>query len=107
MGYVSVSSSSSKASTPAPSPPLPLPPPATLPEGLSQGPLPTMEVHGKPSKEFPVVNLDSEDEDEDWDVPDTSRGEEITSKLFCDLNCDLLGPFDDDKVIVVNDSDEE
>jgi hypothetical protein len=54
-----------------------------------------------------VVNLDSEDEDEDLDAPDTSRDEEIARKLFGDLNCDLLGSPDDGKVIVVSDFYEE
>jgi hypothetical protein len=39
-----------------------------------------------------VVDLSLGEED---DFPDTSRGEEITRKLFGDLNCGLLGPPND------------
>jgi hypothetical protein len=66
-----------------------------------------MDVHGTPSKGFPTVSLDTEDDNEDWNVPDTSWDEEITRKLFSDLNCDLLGLPSDGLVIVISDSEEK
>jgi hypothetical protein len=38
---------------------------------------------------------------------DTSRDEELARKLFGDLNRDILGPPNDGKIIVLNDSDDE
>jgi hypothetical protein len=35
-------------------------------------------------------------------VVDTSRDEEFTRKLFCDLNCDILGLPGDGKIIISN-----
>jgi hypothetical protein len=40
-------------------------------------------------------------------VADTSRDEEFARKLFGDLNCDILGPPGDGKIIVISDSDNE
>jgi hypothetical protein len=40
-------------------------------------------------------------------VADTSRDEELTRKLFGDLNRDILGPPGDGKIIVLSDSNEE
>jgi hypothetical protein len=40
-------------------------------------------------------------------IPDTSRDEEFARRLFGDLNRDVLGPPDDGKVIILNDSNEE
>jgi hypothetical protein len=39
-------------------------------------------------------------------VVDTSRDEEFTRKLFGDLNRDILGPPDDGKIIIIDDSDD-
>jgi hypothetical protein len=66
-----------------------------------------MYEHDEPSKGFSVVNLSSEDEDEDLDALDTSRDEDIVHKLFGNLNRDLLGTPGDGNVIVINDSKEE
>jgi hypothetical protein len=44
---------------------------------------------------------------EEDSVADTSRDEELTRKLFGDLNHDILGPLDDGKIIVLSDSDDE
>jgi hypothetical protein len=44
---------------------------------------------------------------EEDSVADTSRDEELVRKLFGDLNRDILGPPDDDKIIVLSDSDDE
>jgi hypothetical protein len=40
-------------------------------------------------------------------VVDTSRDEEFTRKLFGDLNCDILGPPGDGKIIIVDDFDDD
>jgi hypothetical protein len=40
-------------------------------------------------------------------INDTSHDEEFTRRLFSDLNHDVLGPPDDDKIIILSDSDEE
>jgi hypothetical protein len=44
---------------------------------------------------------------EEDSVADTSRDEEFVSKLFGDLNRDILGPPGDGKIIVISDSDDE
>jgi hypothetical protein len=38
-------------------------------------------------------------------VVDTSRYVKFTRKLFGDLNCDILGPPGDGKIIIIDDSD--
>jgi hypothetical protein len=38
-------------------------------------------------------------------VVDTSRYAEFTRKLFGDLNCDILGPPGDGKIIIIDDDD--
>jgi hypothetical protein len=45
--------------------------------------------------------------DEEDSVADTSWDEELARKLFSDLNHDIIGPPDDDKIIVISDSDDE
>jgi hypothetical protein len=52
------------------------------------------------------VDLASSSGEEDF-FADTSRDEELARKLFDDLNCDILGPPGDDKIIVLSDSDDE
>jgi hypothetical protein len=52
------------------------------------------------------VYLASSSGEEDF-IADTSRDEELTRKLFGDLNRDILGPPDDGKIIVLRDSDDE
>jgi hypothetical protein len=90
------SSSPSKASTPPPSHsgfPLPIQsPPETSSRRLC---LPPCE-QGGPSEPVPIVDLAS-----------SSGKEELTRKLFGDLNRDILGPPDDGKIIVLSDSDDE
>jgi hypothetical protein len=73
-----------------------------LAEGLISG-IAACNERARCPQGFLVVSLDSDDEDKDWDAPDTSQDEEITRKLFGDLNHDLLGPPDDGKEIVVSD----
>jgi hypothetical protein len=52
------------------------------------------------------VDLASSSGEED-SVIDTSWDEELTRKLFGDLNRDILGPPSDGKIIVLSDSDDE
>jgi hypothetical protein len=40
-------------------------------------------------------------------IVDTSRDKELVTKLFSDLNRDILGPPGDDKIIVLDDSDDD
>jgi hypothetical protein len=40
-------------------------------------------------------------------VADTSQDEELTRKLFGDINRDIIGPPGDDKIIVLSDSDDK
>jgi hypothetical protein len=49
----------------------------------------------------------SSSSDEEGLIANTSRDEEFTRRLFGDLNCDVLGPPGDDKIIILSDSDEE
>jgi hypothetical protein len=44
---------------------------------------------------------------EEDSITDTSRDEEFSSKLFGDLNRDILGPPGDGKIIVISDSNDE
>jgi hypothetical protein len=66
-----------------------------------------MVVYGVPPEGLSAVALEIEDEEEDWEVLDTLRDEEITHKLFSDLNRDLLVMPSDSKVIVISDFKEE
>jgi hypothetical protein len=63
-----------------------------------------MYEHSEPSEGFSVVDLSSGEEDA---TPDTSQDEEITRRLFSNLNRCLLGPPDDGHIIILNDSKEE
>jgi hypothetical protein len=53
-----------------------------------------------------MVDLASPSGEEDF-FADTSRDEKLARKLFGDLNCDILGPPGDGKIIVLSDSDDE
>jgi hypothetical protein len=53
-----------------------------------------------------VVDLSSS-LDEEGHIPDTSCDEEFTRRLFSDLNRDVLLPPDNDKVIILIDSNGE
>jgi hypothetical protein len=61
---------------------------------------------GGPSKKIPVVDLSSSSDEENI-IPDTSWDAEFIKRLFGDLNCGLLGPPGDGKIIIISDSDEE
>jgi hypothetical protein len=63
-----------------------------------------MYEHNESFEEFPVVDLPSGEEDAFFD---TSWDEEITRKLFGDLNHGLLGPSGNDNIIILSDFDEE
>jgi hypothetical protein len=54
-----------------------------------------------------VVNLSSEEVDDDLGALDTSRDEDLAYKLFGNLNWDLLGPPGDNNIIVISDFEEE
>jgi hypothetical protein len=54
----------------------------------------------------PVVDLSSSSDKGDL-IADASRNEAFARRLFGDLNRDVLGPPDDDKIIILSDSDEE
>jgi hypothetical protein len=45
--------------------------------------------------------------DEENFIANTSRDAEFTKKLFGDLNCNILRPLGDGKVIILDDFDEE
>jgi hypothetical protein len=109
------SHSHSKEGSPSPSsvptpPPAPsgLPPPLGSPPEVSLCcPRSSMFEQGGPSEKVLVVDLSSSSNEEGL-IPDTSRDEEFTRKLFGDLNCDVLSPPDDGNIIIIlNDSDEE
>jgi hypothetical protein len=59
---------------------------------------------GGPSERITVVGLSSKEEDV---IPDITRGDEFTKKLFGDLNREILGPLGNGKVIILSDSVEE
>jgi hypothetical protein len=53
-----------------------------------------------------MVDLASSSGEEDF-FADTSRDEELSRKIFGDLNRDILRPLGDGKIIVLSDSDDE
>jgi hypothetical protein len=61
---------------------------------------------GGPSGNIPVIDLFSSSDEEDF-FTGTSRDVVFARQLFRDPNRDLHGPPGDDKVIALNDSDEE
>jgi hypothetical protein len=61
---------------------------------------------GGASRKAPVVDLPSPS-DEEEPIHDTTHDFEFTQCLFDELNCDLLGPPSDGKVIILSDSNEE
>jgi hypothetical protein len=54
---------------------------------------------GNASRKIPMLDPSSS-------IVDTSRDEELVRKLFGDLNCDILRPPGDGKIIVLDDDDE-
>jgi hypothetical protein len=67
--------------------------------------LTSVGVRGSSGK-TPVVNLSSSFDVGDL-IADVSPDEAFTRRLFGDLNRDVIGPLDDDKIIILSDSDEE
>jgi hypothetical protein len=63
-----------------------------------------MYKHDGPSEEFLVVDLSSEEEEA---ASDSSQDEDITHKLFGDLNRGLLGPSRNGSIIIISDTEEE
>jgi hypothetical protein len=61
---------------------------------------------GGPSGTAPVVDLSSPQGEEN-PIHDITRDFKFAQRLFGELNCDLLGPPNDDKVIILSDPDEE
>jgi hypothetical protein len=53
-----------------------------------------------------VIDLSLSSDEENF-IADTSRGTEFTRKLFGDLNHDILESSGDEKIIILDDSDEE
>jgi hypothetical protein len=54
----------------------------------------------------PMIDLSLSSDEENF-IADTSRDAEFARKLFGDLNHNILEPPGDDKVIILDDSDEE
>jgi hypothetical protein len=54
----------------------------------------------------PMVDLSSSS-DEKGLIPDTSWDDEFARRLFGNLNCSVLGPPGDGKVIILSDPDED
>jgi hypothetical protein len=77
-----------------------------LPEVSSCYPCSPVFEHKGPSGKAPVVDLSSSPDEESL-ILDTSQDAEFARRLFSDLNRDVLGWPNDDKVIILSDSDEE
>jgi hypothetical protein len=58
------------------------------------------------SRKAPVIDLSSSSDEEDL-IATTSHDFEFAQRLFGELNCTVLGPLDDSKIIIVSNSDEE
>jgi hypothetical protein len=90
-------------------PPVPSgsPPPLGSPSEVSS-PRPCSPVfkQGNTSEKTPTINLSSSLDEENF-IVDTSHDAKFIKKLFGDLNCDILGSPGDDKIIILDDSDEE
>jgi hypothetical protein len=100
------SPAASDAKTPPPAPSRTPSPPGSPIEVCSRRPRSPVLEQGGPSGTAPVVDLSSP-QDEGDPIHDTARDFEFTQRLFGELNRNLLGPFGDDKVIILSDSDEE
>jgi hypothetical protein len=88
------------AETPPPTP-SGSPPPLGSPSVVSpRHPCSPMFEQGNASGKTPMINPSSF-------IVDTSRDEELTRKLFGDLNRDILEPPGDGKIIVLDDSDDD
>jgi hypothetical protein len=81
-------------------------PPESLLEFSSCWPHSSEFEQGGPSRKAPVVDLSSSS-DEEILIANTSRDFEFAQKLFGELNCAILGPPSDGKMIILDDSKEE
>jgi hypothetical protein len=88
--------------TPSRSPPLP----GSPPEVSSRRPCSPVFEQGNASGKTPLINLSSSSDEENF-IVDTARDAELAKKLFGDLNHDILGPPSDDKIIILDDFNEE
>jgi hypothetical protein len=61
---------------------------------------------GNTSKTTPMIDLSSSLDEENF-IVDTLHDAELIKKLFGDLDRDILMPPGDDKIIVLDDSDDE
>jgi hypothetical protein len=94
------------AKTPPPAPSVSPPPPGSPSEISSRCPCSPVFEHGGSSEKASVIVLSLFSDEENF-IANTSRDAEFTKKLFGDLNRDILGPPDDGKVIILDDSNEE
>jgi hypothetical protein len=53
-----------------------------------------------------VIDLSLSSDEENF-ITNTSRDTKLARNFFCDLNRDILGLPSDDKIIILDDSDEE
>jgi hypothetical protein len=65
-----------------------------------------MFEQGNAFRKTPMIDLSSSSDEENL-IVHISRDAELTKKLFADLNCDILGPPGNGKIIVLDDFDEE
>jgi hypothetical protein len=61
---------------------------------------------GSSSGKAPVIDLSLSSDEENF-ITNTSCDTELARNFFCDLNRDILGLPSDDKIIILDDSDEE
>jgi hypothetical protein len=73
---------------------------------LSHHPCSPMFEQCNASGKTPMIDISSTSDEENF-IIGTSRNAKLTKKLFGNLNRVILGPPDDDKIIILNDSDEE
>jgi hypothetical protein len=76
------------------------PPPGSPSEVSSRRPCSPVFEQGNASEKTPMIDPSSF-------IVDTSRDEELVRKLFDDLNCNILGPPDDGKIIILDDSNDD
>jgi hypothetical protein len=88
------------AETPPPAPSRSSPPPGSPSVASSRRPCSLVFEQGNASGKIPMLDPFSF-------IVDTSHDEELTRKLFGDLNHDILGPPGDGKIIILDDSNND
>jgi hypothetical protein len=88
------------AETPPPAPSRSLPPPGSPSVASLRCPCSLVFEQGNASGKIPMLDPSSF-------IVDTSHDEELTRKLFGDLNRDILRPPGDGKIIILDDSDDD